>query len=199
MSNTNAPKSSALFLAAGAALLLLTSCAPEAPQASSGDSPTTQSPSDGAEETPDDDAAVSDDEVPDGRIDAAAAIEAALQAVPGDVVELELERERTGIVWEVGVLGGDGSGIEVSIDSKSGEAVGQQSLRLSSAQRTAPAVTASEAVGIALEAADGRVKAMDLDTERGAVVWEVEVLGARGGTELYIDAASGAVVKQERM
>ncbi len=161
------------LLVTGAALLLLTACGP-------GDS-------------------VADGEVPDGRVDAAASIEIALQAVPGDAVELGLDRRGTSIVWEVGVLGADGAGTEVSIDSRSGEVVRQESLRLSSAQSTAPDVTAAEAIAIALDTVSGRVKAMDLGTERGIVVWEVEVIGTGGGTEIYIDSQSGTVVKQERM
>ncbi|MFV0432604.1 MAG: PepSY domain-containing protein [Leucobacter sp.] len=213
MSDEQHPRSIALRLstavaAAGAALLLLASCASQPQSEPATDSPTTQAPTDeadaaedadGADDADDPDGSVADDETPDGRINAAAAVDAALQAVPGDVVELGLERERTSIVWEVGVLGADGSGTEVLIDSKSGEVVKQERLRLDSAQRTAPAVTAADAIGIALDTADGRVKAMDLDTERGAVVWEVEVIGTGGGTEIYIDATSGDVVKQERM
>lgn len=186
------------MLVTGAALLLLSSCAPQSPASPAdpgSDSSATEapSPSEGADEE------VADEEAAEGRIDAAGAASIALEAVPGAVVELELGRQRTAIVWEAGVLGSDGSGTEVSIDSQSGEVLSQERLRLSTVQSTAPAVTAAEAIEIALDTASGRVKAMDLDTERGATVWEVVVIGTRGGTELYIDATSGTVVKQERM
>lgn len=190
--------------AAGTAALLLTACTPPASTDPTSDVQTTRTAgatatSTGNSDEPVDGEEVPDEEVPNGRIDATAAVEAALLAVPGDVVELELERERTTIVWEVGVLGADGSGTEVTIDSQSGEVLRQETLRLSSVQSTAPAVTAVQAIDIARDTVDGRVRAMDLDTEQGVVVWEVEVIGTRGGTEIYIDATSGDVVKQERM
>lgn len=176
-----------------AGVLLLTSCSPgpsgnSAPAASEPASPQTSeiAPAEGEAENL------------EGAMNARAAVELALKTTPGAVVEIELGRHGTKIAWEVGVLGEDGSGVELYIHARSGEVLRQGPLRLDSEQRTAPAVTAVEAIDIALDAVSGRVTAADLGTERGRVVWEVDVLGTSGGMELYIDAATGEVVKQDR-
>lgn len=173
-----------------AGALLLTACSPGS---SSNDAP----PPSETQTSPESSDPSAEDET-EGAVDARAAAEIALEAVPGAVVEIELGREGTNVVWEVGVLGEDGSGVELYIDRSTGDVLRQSTLRLDSEQRTAPAVTAVEAIDIALDASPGRVTAVDLGTERGQVVWEIEVIGTSGGMELYIDAATGDVVKQER-
>lgn len=191
----------ALGMALGMATALLVSCTTPA----GGETAASASPdaSESASESPvegsgSEDADVADSDVPSGRIDAAAAVDAAVAAVPGDVVELGLGRERLTIVWEVGVLGADGSGTELYLDSQSGEVIRQEALRLDSAQRTAPTVTATEAIALALESADGRVKGMDLETDRSTLVWEVDVVGTSGSREVTIDATTGELVRVDR-
>ncbi len=60
------------------------------------------------------------------RIDRAAAEEAALGAVPGEVKETELEREGGSAVYEVEVAGKDGKLREVTVDASSGRVLGQE-------------------------------------------------------------------------
>ncbi|MFC7764805.1 PepSY domain-containing protein [Leucobacter soli] len=181
------------------AAFLLTACASETPTSQAPDISEAPSTSEAPSPTDDPDASETEEAPTTGNVEAAAAVDIALRAVPGAVVEAELDRERGTTVWEVGVLGDDGSGTEVTIDSQNGNVLKQERLRLSRVQSTAPQVTAAEAIEVALDTADGQVIAMDLDTERGTVVWEVEVVGTSGGTEIYIDAGTGAVLKQERM
>lgn len=134
-----------------------------------------------------------------GPLDASGAIDRALQLAPGAVVELGRGRERGADVWEVGVLREDASGIELYIDQQTGELVRESSLRLSSEQRTPPAITASDAVETALAAVPGSIVELDLGTERSTVVWEVLVAADAGGRfELYIDATTADILKQER-
>ncbi len=134
-------------------------------------------------------------QAPEGRLDAAGAIAAALAHTPGAVVEVDADLR----VWEVTVLRADGTGVELYIDATSGEITRQRDKRLTTVQRTAPQVTAAEAIGLALAHTPGTIIELDLDTHRGAVVWEVLVRADAGGRfELYIDAATGQVVKSER-
>lgn len=49
-----------------------------------------------------------------------AVLEIALRAVPGDVIEVELERERRGWEYEVKVLTSTGRVREVTLDARSG-------------------------------------------------------------------------------
>jgi len=59
-------------------------------------------------------------------IDRAAAEEAALGAIPGEVKETELEREGGSRVYEVEVAGDDGKLREVTVDAKNGRVLGQE-------------------------------------------------------------------------
>ena len=60
------------------------------------------------------------------KIDRAAAEEAALGAVPGEVKETELEREGGSAVYEVEVASKDGKLREVTVDASSGRVLGQE-------------------------------------------------------------------------
>ncbi|HMR49172.1 MAG TPA: PepSY domain-containing protein [Arachnia sp.] len=134
-------------------------------------------------------------EAPEGPLDAAGAIAAALAHTPGAVVEVDAERS----IWEVTVLREDGTGVELYIDATSGEVTRERDQRLSPTQRTAPTVTAAEAIDIALGAVPGTIIELDLGLERTTVVWEVLVRADAGGRmEVYVDAATGSVVKTER-
>lgn len=135
-----------------------------------------------------------DDAAPDLPLLALGAVEVALAHTPGAVVELD--REPT--VWEVVVLA-DGDGVELYIDIDSGEVTRERARMLSPVQRTAPAVTAGEAIGIALTETPGELWELDLGTERGTTVWEAMVTAEAGGEwELYISAETGEILKVER-
>jgi uncharacterized protein HemX len=60
------------------------------------------------------------------KVDQAAAEEAALSAVPGEVRETELEREGGSAIYEVEVLGEDGKFHEVAVSASDGEVLGQE-------------------------------------------------------------------------
>ena len=60
------------------------------------------------------------------KIERAAAEEAALSAVPGEVKDTELESEGGSAIYEVEVLGKDGKLREVTVDASSGQVSGQE-------------------------------------------------------------------------
>src|SRR3712207_6798675 len=60
------------------------------------------------------------------KIDRAAAEEAALSAVPGEVKDTELESEGGSTIYEVEVVGKDGKVREVTVDASSGQVLGQE-------------------------------------------------------------------------
>ena len=60
------------------------------------------------------------------KIDRAAAEEAALGAVQGEVKETELEREGGSAVYEVEISGKDGRLREVTVDANNGRVLGQE-------------------------------------------------------------------------
>lgn len=127
---------------------------------------------------------------------AARAAQGALAAVAGDVISIDRER---GSVWSVLVRDTNGRGTEVYVDATNGSVSRQRSEQLPTVARSAaPTFTAIEAIDVALEAQpSGAVHELDLGTERGVVVWEIEVRGG-GNTEFYIDASTGKIVKRER-
>ncbi len=128
---------------------------------------------------------------------AARAAQGALAAVAGDVISIDRER---GSTWSVLVRGTNGSGTEVYVDAANGTVSRKRSEQLPAVARSAaPTFTAVEAIDAALKAQpSGAVHELDLDRDRGRVVWEIEVRGGGGNTEFYIDASTGEIVKQER-
>ncbi len=71
-------------------------------------------------------AAIAAQQQEEPRIDRAAAQEAALGAVPGEVKEIELEREGGSTIFEVEVGGKDGKLREVTVDAGNGRILGQE-------------------------------------------------------------------------
>lgn len=189
--------------AVSSAFLLLAFAGCSAPSETEPESEQTQSPT-AAQPTQSEETAHTQAPVPTetriaGPLDASAAVGRAMELAPGAVVELGMGRERGVEVWEVGVLREDSTGVELYVDRQTADLVRESSLQLSSEQRTPPAVVALEAIGAALVTVPGSVTELDLDTERGVVVWEVMVDADAGGRfELYIDATTTQILKQER-
>lgn len=158
------------------------------------------------ETTPDDDSMnESDDTSPEevesrSRVEnaepAIRAAEAALAAVSGDVISLDPEG---GDVWSVLVRTEDGEGIELYVDATTGDIARQDPESLpSEARDSVPTVSAVEAIEIVQqELPEATIRELDLDTERGAVVWEILVSDDSGLIEFYVDAETGEILKQE--
>jgi len=63
---------------------------------------------------------------PEPKVDRAAAEEAALSAVPGEVKEIELEREGGAAIYEVEVAGKDGEFHEATVSANDGQVLSQE-------------------------------------------------------------------------
>ncbi|MGB9375611.1 MAG: PepSY domain-containing protein [Jiangellales bacterium] len=140
------------------------------------------------------------DDAMSGELTAFDAINAALAEVPGGVaVEGGQTDEQGRQVWYVLVRDANAAGTELYVDTMTGEIVSQRGEELpQEAQGQLPALTAQEGMNAALAAVpDTSVVAFDLGTEDGATVWAVVVGGASGETEVYVDAATGGIVKTE--
>lgn len=67
------------------------------------------------------------------------------------------------------------------------------------AQAPAPAITIQQAITKATAAVPGgRVIKIDLDREKGRVIWEALVESSKGRFEIYVDATTGEILKKER-
>src|ERR1044071_5102615 len=62
-------------------------------------------------------------DVKDAKVTAEQAIKTAMEKVPGTVVEAELEKKHGKTVWEVEILGVDGTVTEVHIDAANGTVI----------------------------------------------------------------------------
>jgi len=132
-----------------------------------------------------------------GDVTAQGAVDLALAASPGGaVVNLEVGREGLRKVWQVLVRTAEGNGTELSFDYGSGELVNQESETLPLLARTAPIVTAAEAIDNAEAAAGGgNVVELQLERELDRTIWEADVAGtSRRGVEVWVDAETGGLL-----
>lgn len=125
-------------------------------------------------------------------VDAAGALETALDAKPGSyAVEVD---EEDGRAWEI-TLVADGKGVEVTVDNATGEVTGEQSTDLDAEQREAPSVTAAEAVDAALAEKPGTLDSLDLDRDNGTIVWDATVIDGTQEWDIVIDASTGDILR----
>ncbi|AKA07832.1 hypothetical protein SAZ_39760 [Streptomyces noursei ZPM] len=135
------------------------------------------------------------------RVTAAQAASAALQAVPGKVSELDLDRDRPGLVWDVDVLGDDGRWHEITLDARTARVVSQRVDRGDDddhARERATLVGARTGAADAVRkaaAGHGTVTSVELADDHGATpVWEVETVTGDGTEhELLVDPHTGAL------
>jgi len=132
---------------------------------------------------------------------AAQAAEVALKTVPGGtVLEIDPGFEGGHAVWEVLVRKPDNTGVELYIQASTGTVLKQKpALVPAEAKGSSTTVTIQQASETAVAAVPGgRLIEIDLGTFSGRTVWEALVAGANGRTEIYIDASTGKIIKQER-
>ncbi|MEV4171515.1 PepSY domain-containing protein [Nonomuraea sp. NPDC049709] len=129
------------------------------------------------------------------------AARAALAAVPGSTL-ISIETEQDGRIWEVQVVGKDGT--EHQMDVESGKVVSGPTTEEEDAQdkakhreRVAAAKLdyAQAADKIAATVPEGRITELNLDMDQGKTVWESDVVTPDGTKhEVALDAATGTVV-----
>lgn len=135
---------------------------------------------------------------PATELDAWQAVDVALRTTPGFAFEVDAENERGRAIWEVKVHQEDGSGIEHYIAVDTGEVLRSTSTRVPRIAATPTAVDLCAAIVIATDTVPGsQVVEADLDTERGRTIWEVLVRTDTQRIELYVDAETGEVLRQE--
>ena len=124
--------------------------------------------------------------------------ETALAAVPGVVIGIEDETYRSVPVWTVLVRTAGGGGTEVKIDQVSGEVLAQEAEDLSRFQAQSTQVSVEQAIAVALTEVPGTLLEMELDDEKGTVIWEAKVRGANGVQKVKIDAATAEVLRVKK-
>ncbi|MER5971200.1 PepSY domain-containing protein [Streptomyces sp. NPDC002055] len=109
--------------------------------------------------------------------DAAQAVAKALKAQPGTVASAELDHTAKGVVWDVDVVGDDGTWHELKLDAGNGRVLGNHAEQEDDGNAVKNAKTdAREAIAAAQKAAPGKVTSVEFDD--GA--WEVELQNKQG-------------------
>ncbi|MFE3454299.1 PepSY domain-containing protein [Nonomuraea sp. NPDC059194] len=144
--------------------------------------------------------------VPDGA-DLRRAGEAATAAVPGSTL-ITIETEEGGRLWEVQVVDANGTEHEMDVLTGTGRiASGPTAKTEDEADRAkhrerlqgAKLDYAQAAEKVESAVAGGRITELDLDTYRGATVWEADVVDSSGTKhELKVDADKGTIVSDSR-
>jgi uncharacterized membrane protein YkoI len=137
------------------------------------------------------------------KTDVRAAVAAALAEAKGVVASAELDEDGDRLVWEVDVVGEDGTRTEVLVDPADGtvrdnaHADHDDDDRDEAAALRGAGTDAAAAAEAARKKAPGTVRSVDFEDGRddgrgGGAAWEVEVTG-EGGTEreVLVDAGSG--------
>ncbi len=128
---------------------------------------------------------------------------AALEAYPGEAVEVELELDNGAPRYDFEIVGADGRTAEVECDAMTGKVVEVEwendDMDVDAFLERAT-VTPSQARKIALGRVPGRVVDMSLETSStGQISYEFEILTGDGQEmDVEIDAISGDVVEVER-
>lgn len=143
-------------------------------------------------------------------IDATRAVEIAVAAVGGTLVEVERDREDGIDVFGVELRQADGRILDVHVDAVSGVVLFVEEERRDDDERddeddrederawsgVTDAITSDAAVGIAREAVGGgELLEVERSEHRGRAVWEVYLRQDGRTTEVYVDAVSGEVLE----
>lgn len=160
------------------------------------DATTDASPTEtGAAPTDDDTTSPADGDVDGVTAAALAAIDLAEQETGGVAYELD---DEDGGTWDIDIAVGD-QDIEVLVSADGTEVLRTRDDGRVSANDLArlevATVTIQEAIRIAVAEVSRPVEAVDLETENGVVVWEVDLEG--DDVEVYVDVTTGAVVRVE--
>ena len=139
--------------------------------------------------------------IPASQISYERAMEIAVAQVGGGIVwDIELERRHSVIYYDVEVRS-DGIEYDVHINAVTGEIIrlredGRYNVgRTSALCLTDAKITFEQAKTIALERAGGAVKDIELERDRGRLVYEIEGIINRQEYDVRIDAATGEILR----
>ena len=127
-------------------------------------------------------------------VDMPGAVTIALESVPGDVIEVELERERGDIVWEIEITDEQGRLVDLELDAINGSLL-KQRVDDDLAPDVTGFVSLNEALAAVASIEAGSFVEAELELDDGVPVWEVKTLGSDNERQKHrVDAASGIVL-----
>lgn len=133
-------------------------------------------------------------EAGEATVDLTSAVATAVAAVPGQVLEVELERERGQLIWEVELAEDNGRVVELELDAVSGDVLVQE-IEDEEAPTLANYVGLNDALAAVAATESGMLIEAELELDDGAPVWEIKALSAGDQRTKYrVDALSGSLL-----
>jgi len=148
---------------------------------------------------------------PKGSLSVAEVEAIAVKSVGGKVTGIELDRERSGNIYEVEVKSdGVEYDLDIDIDAKTGEVLRTEKddhdnddfddddyyNKVSDSDSNF--ITEKAAIEIAMKQAKGTVTEIDMDEDDNRVIYEIEIRDGKYDYDFDIDAISGEVLKFEK-
>lgn len=125
------------------------------------------------------------------------AIQIAKKAVPGTVIEAEIDKEDGRIMYEVEIIN-NSKKTEFDIDAYTGKIIDQKTKTTNkSISATKTVIDIEQAIAIALSEFPGTVIEVELDKENNYLVYEIEIKGDRKEADFDIDAYTGEIMSIE--
>ncbi|WP_342508129.1 PepSY domain-containing protein [Sporosarcina sp. FSL K6-2383] len=127
----------------------------------------------------------------------------AVQKVGGKVTEIELEKTKTGFIYEVEVKS-NGVEYDLDIDAQTGKVVIEKQQAKKVAQAELPRVadakllTKDQAIAIAQKKAKGSVTKAELDDDDGRKHYDIEIKDGAYEYDFEIDAITGKILEFEK-
>ena len=128
----------------------------------------------------------------------------AVEAVGGKVTEIELDREKSGDIYEVEVQS-EGIEYDLDIDAKTGKVLRTEKDNDNHSEKTNVSgvskenvLTVEEAVAIAMKQAKGTVTEVELDEDDGRLHYDIEIEDGTYEYDFEIDAITGEVLDFEK-
>ncbi|QQZ63356.1 PepSY domain-containing protein [Paenibacillus sonchi] len=128
--------------------------------------------------------------------------QAALKAAPGRVESIDLEKKPSGAYYEVDIQQ-QNKEIDVRVDAYTGSIISVREeadddddgdIQPADAAESKAVISAAQAAEAASAAAKGKVVEIDLDQNKGSLVYEVEVRNGKVTTEVGVDAYTAKVL-----
>ena len=123
----------------------------------------------------------------------------AVEAVGGQVTEIEFEREKSGEKYEIDVKS-DGVEYDLDIDAKTGEVLRTKKDDYDDRSDISneKLLTVEEAIAVAMKQAKGAVTKVEMEDDDGGLHYEIEVEDGTFEYDFEIDAVTGEVLKFEK-
>jgi uncharacterized membrane protein YkoI len=127
-------------------------------------------------------------------VDMPGAVAIALESVLGDVIGVELERERGDIVWEIEIADERGRLVDLELDAISGSLL-KRHVDDDLTPDVSGFVSLNEALAAVASIETGSFVEAELEVDDGVPVWKIKTLGSDNERQKHrVDAAGGTVL-----